>query len=87
MVRRVLTVVLVTTALLVAGPIVARTLAIASPAEVGAEAHAAPMPVASDRARPHASKSWNVESLPDEAAMALIGTALLAAGAAMRKTA
>lgn len=86
MARRVLTVLLVTTALLVAGPIVARTLATASPT-ADAAASAGLVPVANLPARANPGRGWYVESLPDEAAMALIGTALLAAGTAIRKAA
>jgi hypothetical protein len=90
MAGRTLTVVLSTAALLVAGPIVTRTLATATPTD---DAHRT-----AERVRYPISDRWRtasavrhldltLDSLSDEAAMALVGSALLALAAAVKKAA
>lgn len=85
---RALTVLLMTLALFVAGSSVARTRAVAGPAEETAPVEAADAPRAVGLPRggpPRGERPFGQFS--DEAAMALVGTALLAVAAALRKTA
>lgn len=79
MANRIATIVLVTLALLVTVPIAARTRNIHAPG-VGSESESTMTAALRTGAR-HALE------VSDEAAMALLGTALVAAGAALRKAA
>jgi hypothetical protein len=84
MISRILTVVLVTMALGVAGPIVARALAKASPADQRGRTATAVSSVTQER---NLTDGGDIGGLSDEAAIALMGTALLALAAAMKKAA